>query len=235
MISDPLAFPFPIGGQDELGYPLRVMNQRRRPLIYTVIGLAVVWAAAWGGYSYFGRVKVTPEKVAAYLRSVDLAALSGKEREVALSKLIRQMNALTPEQRRQARLEGEWRKWFANMTEREQSEFIEATLPSGVKQMLSSFQDLPEEKRRQAVDEALRNLRRARAQMEKDGMRPEEWGQDGAPELSPEVRDRMVQVGLKSFYTESSAQTKTELAPVLEEMQRLMERGALLRPPRRRD
>lgn len=211
-----------------------MLSQRHRPLLYGLGALVLVWLIAWGSYLFFSKSKTTPEKVAAYLRSLDLASLSGDERAKALRDLARKMNALTPDQRQQARLQGEWRKWFAAMTDQEKGDFIEATMPSGVKQMLVTFEQLPADKREQAVRDALRNLQRAQRELEQDGTPAGEWGSEGErpQDLSPEVQQRMVQVGLNSFYSESSAQTKAELAPVLEEMQHLMERGALLRPRR---
>jgi hypothetical protein len=203
---------------------------RRRPILLAVVSLVLVWGIALGGYVIFKNSKITADKVADYLRSVELGKLSAEARAKALRDLARKMNALPVEERRRARLEGEWARWFAAMTEEEKSAFLNATLPSGFKQMLTSFEQLPEEKRRQTIDRAMKDLARARAEMdsgEAGGVRAPATNRPG--ELTPELQQRVVTIGLKSFYSESSAQTKAELAPLLEEMQRLMESGALFR------
>ncbi|HTH49183.1 MAG TPA: hypothetical protein VMB21_16825, partial [Candidatus Limnocylindria bacterium] len=53
------------------------------------------------------------------------------------------------------------------------------------------------------------------------------------PELSPELRDKAVELGLKTFYDTGSPEMKAELAPMLEEMQQSMESGQLFREMRR--
>lgn len=189
-----------------------------------------IWLVAWSGYSIAKNSKVTPEKVAAYLHDVDLSRLSGEARAKALRELAAKLNALQAEERRRARLDSAWEKWFTEMTEEEKAAFMEATLPSGIKQMLTSFEQLPEEKRQRAISDALRELKKAREEIQRDpaqAQRP--VGAARPPELSQELQEKAVKLGLKSFYTESSAQTKAELAPLLEEMQRVMESGGLFR------
>ncbi len=202
---------------------------RRRPILYALIVVGAVWLLAWGGYSLSKQSKVTPEQVAAYLRATDLSRLSGEARAKALRELARQMCALSGEERRRARFHEEWEKWFSDMTDEEKGTFLEATLPSGFKQMLSSFEQLPEDKRKRAIEAALVDLRKAREAAEKDdptlAQRSGRMGR--AQDLSPELQQKVVTIGLKSFYSESSAQTKAELAPVIEEMQQLMESGRL--------
>jgi hypothetical protein len=204
---------------------------RYRSLYIAAGALIAVWVLAWGGYRFSQSRKVTAEKVVDYLRETNLAQLRGDARSAALRELARKMNALSIDDRRRARFGGDWDRWFREMTEAEKAEFIDATLPSGFKQMLLSFEQLPEEKRRRAIDDALSELKRARAAIEKE--QPELVTRIGAtnqpPELSDDLQQKVVTIGLKSIYSESSAQTKAELAPLLEEMQHLMESGRLFR------
>jgi hypothetical protein len=52
------------------------------------------------------------------------------------------------------------------------------------------------------------------------------------PPISPELQEKVMKLGMQSFYSQSSAQTKAELAPLLEQMQQVMQNGRLMREPR---
>lgn len=207
-------------------------NPRRRALLWAAVSLAAVWTVAGTAHYFFRRAKVTAEKVAAYLHETDLEKLAEAERGPALQKLSRDMAALPLEERRLARMDESWQKWFASMSDAEKSALIEATLPSGFQQLIASFEQLPEDKRQKLIADALRDLRRERADAASEpgsAVRID----TNAPPLSPDLQQKVVKMGLSAFYAQSSAQTKAELAPVLEEMQRLMESGRLFRTERR--
>jgi len=207
-----------------------MLSMRQRPILWAIAGLAVVWLLACAGYLIAKSQRITAERVRAYLHSVDLNRLTGEARAKALRELARQLNALPYEERREARLDREWARWFEAMTEPEKGEFIEATLPTGFKQMLGAFEQLPPERRRRGIDEAVKRLREARAQLDSGELPSATDGVTNAPPvITEELRQRIITTGLKSFYSESSAQMKAEAAPVLEELQRMMEHGTFLR------
>ena len=193
-----------------------------------------VWLLAWGGFALARNSKVTAEKVRAYLRATDLSQLSGAARARALHRLAAQLNALTIEERRQARLDREWARWFAQMTDAEKGEFLDATMPTGFKQMLTAFEQLPPDKRRRSIQDSLRRLQEA-----PPAAKPDDSAAAGdtnaPPQYSEELQKKITTIGLNAFYTESSAQTKAEMAPLLEELQRSMESGRLFRQGRRRE
>lgn len=193
----------------------------------------MAWAVALGGYGIARRLRVTPEKVLAYLRQVDLSKLSGPERAKALRRLAAMLNALTLEQRREARFDAEWNHWLGAMTEPERLGFMEATLPTGFKQVLAAFEEMPADRRQKAIDQTVKGLREARRKaLEAADNGAADADTNAPPEMSPEMQRQVVQVGLKTFFDSGSAQAKAELAPVLEELQQDMESGRLFRPPR---
>jgi len=208
-----------------------MQSQRWRPVFFFGVAICGIWLVALAGYRIAKNAKMTAEKVRAYAESVDISKLSGEARAKAIRDLADKLNALSLEERRKARLERISWAWFDQMTEEEKGEFIEATMPTGFKQMLTSFEQLPEEKRRRSVDDALRRLREARDQLASGQPGGNQGGTNSPPVLSDELQAKVRSIGLKTFYSQSSAQTKAELAPVLEELQRVMESG---RPFRQR-
>src|ERR1035437_8821520 len=208
-----------------------MLSQRWRPVIFSAVAVCAIWLVALAGYRIARNAKVTAEKVKSYAESGDISKLSGAARAKAIRELEDMLNALSLEERRKARVERSAWSWFDRMTEEEKAGFIEATMPTGFKQMLTSFEQLPEEKRRKAIDDALRHLREARDQMAGSPSGGNQNGANSQPVLSPELQAKVRTIGLKTLYSQSSAQTKAELAPVLEELQRVMESG---RPFRQR-
>ncbi len=202
-----------------------MVSQRWRPVILSVLALLAIWLVALAGYRIAKNTKMTAEKVQAYAASVDLSKLSGDARAEALQRLADKINALSMEERRKARVDRAAWGWFNAMTEEEKTAFIEATMPTGFKQMLTSFEQLPEEKRKQTIDDALRRLRRGPGRPGFGPRTSSRTDTNGPPPLSDELQAKIRTIGLKTFYSQSSAQTKAELAPVLEELQRVMESG----------
>ncbi len=205
-------------------YTGRMLSQRWRPAVFALLAVVVLWTIAVTGYTLARRARVTAEKVEAYAASTDLSKLSGDARAQAIRKLADLVNGLSVEERRKARLERVGARWFEQMTEEEKGAFIEATMPTGFKQMLTAFEQLPEEKRRRTVDASLRRLREEQARLQASAGEPNA-GTDAPPVLSPELQAKIRTIGLKTFYSQSSPETKAELAPVLEELQRVMESG----------
>ena len=199
-------------------------------MLVAVAALVLIWVVAFAGYQIAQHAKITPDKVRAYTASVDFDRMSAAERAAAIQKLAAMLNALTYDERQSLRLDRTAYKWFEKMTENEKGAFLEATMPTGFKQMITAFENLPADKRQHAVDQSIKQMREAREKMAATGEMPPAG--TNAIVLSQELQDKVTKIGLQSFYSHSSAQTKAELAPFLEELQRTMESGRMLREPR---
>jgi hypothetical protein len=202
------------------------MNSRSRAFLFAAVCFLVVWLVAWGGYTLARNSKMTAEKVRTYLTETDLRKLSGENRAKALRDLAAKINSLSPEERRKFRGGRMMQDWFREMSEEEKGDFLEATMPSGFKQMITAFEKLPEDKRKKTMDDAMRRLKESRESSESQKA---PTGTNQPPALSEDLQKKVATIGLKSFYRQSSAQTKAEMAPLMEEIQKSMESGRMFR------
>ncbi len=207
------------------------MNARYRPACLALFAIAGIWVAAVAGYEIFQHSKMTAEKLRVYLTETDLAKLSGAARAKALRDLEDKINALPPDERQRARLDHLWARWFRDMDEQEKSDFLEATMPSGFKQAIASFEKQPADRRRKAIADALQQLR-------EDAGATNNLASTNNPGtntivLSEDLQKKVAMMGIQTVYSSSSAETKAELAPLLEEIQKNMESGRLFRQGRR--
>jgi hypothetical protein len=216
------------------------MTRQLRFLVGAVAAIAGIWVLAMAGHWYFASLTMTADKIRAYVNSIDFGHLTGDARARALKELEDKLNALSYDERQKLRMQHLVDGWFNEMTEAEKAQFVEATLPSNITQMINAFQQLPDDKRRRLIDSTMRNLQDGGGN---SNGRRRMWGTNAppnslnstnningtnAPPISPELEAKIRSVGLKTFYSQSSAETKAELAPVLEELQHQMESGRII-------
>ena len=89
-----------------------MLNQRYRVIVWAVAALVGIWLVALAGWWISDRLKVTPEKVQAYVNSLDLGQLSAAERAKAIQALADMLNRLSLEERQRLRADGSAYRWF---------------------------------------------------------------------------------------------------------------------------
>ncbi len=183
----------------------------RSPWIKVVTLLAAVWLIAGGIIFWVNQAKPTPERLARYLDEHRIESVPGGERERIVNKVAEQLNGLDYEQRREARMSRQIDRFFGSLTPDEQTRFLDLTLPTGFKQMMESFNKMTPARRKQFVERALRDMEEGEGEIAR---RPDD----------PHVQ-KMVQEGLRSFYSDASADVKMDFAPLIEQMQRNIQWG----------
>src|ERR1043166_665172 len=115
-----------------------MLSQRQRAVVWAGAALVGIWAVALTGHWIARNAKMTAEKVTAFIGSVDLSKLSGAARAKAIQDLADRINKLSYQERQRMRGDRSGERWFEQMTEEEKGQFIEATMPTGFKQMINA-------------------------------------------------------------------------------------------------
>lgn len=180
----------------------------RFPWIKTLLLLAAAWLIAGGVIWWARAARPTPDSVVRYANEHSPEGRSQPAREEALRGLASRLNQLEYEQRQQVRVQRRLDSFFRQLTPEERLEFVDLTAPAGFHQMMEAFNKMDPDKRRTFVERAL-------AQMKER----EEEGTGPLPPDDPNVK-KMIEHGMHAFYADASADTKMDLAPLIEQMQK---------------
>ena len=175
-----------------------------------LILLAAVWLIAGAAIWWARSSAPTPQSLVHYLETHPVEGQPEKERARRLEKIADQLNRLDYEQRREVRMGRRLDRFFKSLTPAEQSRFLDRTLPAGFRQMMDALNKMEPEKRKRFVERSL-------AEMKKE--EGERFPAEAREELDGNA-EKIISQGLKSFYSEASAETKLDLSPLIEQMQK---------------
>ena len=115
------------------------------------------------------------------------------------------------DQRREMRNDRELWQAVDKMNDEERKLYLDMTLPTGMKQMMKAFNEMPREKRQQIVEDALNRMKRDAQKVGRDEMQKR---------LHDQNTQRIIDEGMKAYITDANAATKIDLQPLIEQIQR---------------
>ena len=168
--------------------------------------LVVLWAVVYATTSAVRRSRPTPESIAEFVGTNSLDGKPSVERAKLIEAVASKVNRLEYDQRRelneQRKIEGFW----TALNDEEKARYLDLVLPTGFKQMMENFNKMEPGKRKRVVQKAVENLR-------------SEAGDLPARNLNDPQLRKIVDQGLKSFYSDATIDAKMDALPFLEALE----------------
>jgi hypothetical protein len=196
---------------------------RRDVFLKAALVLILVWAVVWGLRSYAGSRKITAERVNREVAAANFAdwsaessppdAAEAARREKELRKIATLVNGLDFQEREKNRDNRSGENFFRKLAPNEKGLFIELTVMETMSRFMESLDAMKPEQRRKFVEQGLEEIREGRT------------GEDmaRADELGGDLLDKITEQGMKAYFEKSSADTKLDLAPLMEAMNETMQ------------
>jgi len=172
---------------------------------------ALIWAGAFAAVLLVRQSEPTAEDVRRLLSRQSPAETEGTGRAAWIDRVADRVNRLSFEERQRLRRSEELRIFFESLSETERHAFMDATFPRGMRQLMQALNDMPPQERQRLVDRALRDLREADPR-------------EQPVEMADEETRRLVTHGLEAYFEEASPETKLQIAPLIEQLQRRLQR-----------
>jgi DNA-directed RNA polymerase specialized sigma24 family protein len=197
--------------------------RRNKVLLQTLLALVLLWGVVAAVRAFAGSRQITAEKVA---KAVDAAALEdwsgqiappdtakAKQRDEKLRDIAGLVNRLDFAEREKTRDDRSTERLFRRMSPDEKKLFIDLTIRESMGKFMEAIDQLPPEKRKEFVEKGIREIQ--------SGKTGEEMAR--AQELVDDLLETIASEGMRAYFEKASADTKLDLAPLMESMNEVMQ------------
>jgi DNA-directed RNA polymerase specialized sigma24 family protein len=208
---------------------------RRNVVIKAVAALILVWLVVWTVRSIAASRKITAARLTQQIQKANFAdwstlesppdAAEAKRRESELRDIAGTLNRLDFDEREKNRQNRNAEEFFRKLTRDEKNLFIDLTVMESMNRFMEALDSMPPDQRKRFVQQGLKEVQEGRTA--EDMARAKELGED--------LLDKISQEGMRAYFEKSSADTKLDLAPLMEAINETMQglRGNQFGPPRR--
>ena len=186
---------------------------KKKPILIGLLVIATLWLAVWGVSGWASDRKATADRVAEMIEESNFDDWSSEMSDAGdadgrrgrLEQIAEVFNRLDLRERERLQDSRAGLKLFQRLNPSERIYFLELTLTKSMERMMEAFDKMDPKERQRLVEKSLRD-------MEGQG------GEDlvRLKEEDPEVIDRIVKEGLAAYYQNASAETKMDLAPLMD-------------------
>ena len=194
---------------------------RHRILLQSLLILLAVWGIVAGVRAYAGSKRITAVKVAAEVNSAafdDWSEAPGdsataKKREEKIRTIAGLVNRLDFNEREKNRDDRSVENLFRRLSGDEKKLFIDLTIRESMASFMEALDALPPAERKKFVEKGLSEITSGKT--EEEMARAEELGDD--------LLETIANEGMRAYFEKANADTKLDLAPLMESMNEVMQ------------
>ncbi len=197
------------------------MNGKHAIIFKAVAALVLVWAVVFAVRSFASSKRVTAESIDREVAELNLADESEtpagvaipEAREKAIRKVAEMVNKLDFTEREKNRESRTGEAFFKRLSPNEKELFIDLTIVESMSRFMEALDQMPEQQRKEFVEKGLKEIREGRTEEE----------MERAKEMDGNLLTKISEQGMRAYFDKASADTKLDLAPLMEAMNEVMQ------------
>jgi len=197
------------------------VNGRKAIIFKGLAVLALVWAIVFAVRSFASGKKVTAERLDREVRELNFAdwsekpgsAALAKKREEEIRRISEMVNQLDFQERQRNRDSRTGETFFRKLSVTEKNLFIDLTIMESMGRFMEALDQMPEEQRKKFVEQGLKEIQDGRTEAE----------MERAKDMDEQLLTKISEEGMRAYFDKASADTKLDLAPLMEAMNEVMQ------------